>query len=809
MKYRKDRLSTILSVLLLLSIILTETQSAQAYWPGGSEQGPVHEGIVGWAMDLNLATQPNPEMQNYLSTIMDGAWHEDQIDHVFDRSGACLTQTHFWDGDKGHGDPVDNVIACGSVHNSWQKAQVLWGMALGEYREGDLLAAYEYLGHVAHLLADQSVPTHAHEDAHPPPGGDIYEDWMSYEVALPTEGEMLMLQQQGPVEIPVMPSTRSYGPYAYNDPVGPLYYLFYTMNQIGDYFPSDDEGGDNGWNVAHGDWIGDVYADLNLPPVHDEDLDDGDVNGPIKQDIRFYSYFYAIRATAALFDLFWQEAGGNKALTVVIDHIHALDDHEEGSINDYADLFVKVEIDGFWYRNEGNQILDTQDIFPGWAFGRNVGITGEKIIVIQVFDEDEEGTAAGDDDPSAIDPVEGRRDLDLIVDLETGEIREQESGAFLGTCGQTLTSSGHPNDDDRSTIWFRVLLPNIPPTADAGDDQTVDEGDLVTLNGSFTDPNVEDTHTFLWHLESSTNGQTVPESTSESLSFTPNDNGEYTFSFTVTDNYGASGSDTVVVTAENVAPVASIDSLMDELGAEIGVDVPIALVGLEIDLEGSFTDVGAADTHTAEILWGDGGFTDTDFDAFSDCVGGTIGTVNDTHIYAITGIHTITLSVTDDDNGVGTTPHQIEVVDAAGAIVHVIESLTPLAYDPNIQAAIDKLQGNLDGNAFNGALDMLETGNLNAALEKIKQALGYLEAAETADTSLDLMYDKGLLALAGKSITVGAIAEKAAVAFKSNELEKIQRATYLVTQGDALLAVQNYVGAMGEYQRAVREVQKP
>ena len=89
---------------------------------------------------------------------------------------------------------------------------------------------------------------------------------------------------------------------------------------------------------------------------------------------------------------------------------------------------------------------------------------------------------------------------------------------------------------------------------------------------------------------------------------------------------------------------------------------------------------------------------------------------------------------------------------------------------------IDKLQGEQDGDDSNSALDKLEQGNLNVALQKIKQALEYLEAAEASNPSLDLTYDKGLLALAGKSVVVGAIAEAEAVAFKPNDLLKIQEA---------------------------------
>jgi hypothetical protein len=264
----------------------------------------------------------------------------------------------------------------------------------------------------------------------------------------------------------------------------------------------------------------------------------------------------------------------------------------------------------------------------------------------------------------------------------------------------------------------------------------------------------------------------------------------------------------VVVTAENVPPVASIDSITDETGAEIGVDVPVALVGLEIDLGGSFTDAGTADTHTAEIIWGDGNTdTDADFDAFTDCVGGVTGTLDAAHIYADPGIYTITLSVTDDDGGVDTTTAQIEVVDAAGAIATVIELLTPLADDPNIKAAISKLRGIRVCDPSNCAFDNVRRRDPSAALRKIRQALLYLEKAEAADPSLDLTYDKGLLGLAAKSVAVGYIEEAEAKAFMAYDLRNIQVAKGLVAQGDALLAVHGHVGAALKYQLAVRNVQ--
>ena len=59
-------------------------------------------------------------------------------------------------------------------------------------------------------------------------------------------------------------------------------------------------------------------------------------------------------------------------------------------------------------------------------------------------------------------------------------------------------------------------MPDTAPTADAGPDQTVDEGDLVTLAGSGTDPEGE-TLTFNWTAPA---GVTLSDPTSASPTFT-------------------------------------------------------------------------------------------------------------------------------------------------------------------------------------------------------------------------------------------------------------------------------------------------
>jgi len=88
---------------------------------------------------------------------------------------------------------------------------------------------------------------------------------------------------------------------------------------------------------------------------------------------------------------------------------------------------------------------------------------------------------------------------------------------------------------------------------------TAGEGQPVALHGNFTDPGTADTHTFFWHVVSS-NGQVVADGTAQNFGFTPQDNGVYTVTFTVTDNDGGVGSDTATVTVLNEAPTAALSN---------------------------------------------------------------------------------------------------------------------------------------------------------------------------------------------------------------------------------------------------------
>jgi PKD repeat protein len=224
--------------------------------------------------------------------------------------------------------------------------------------------------------------------------------------------------------------------------------------------------------------------------------------------------------------------------------------------------------------------------------------------------------ASGSSDPDA-DPLEYRWDFD-------------GDGTWDTAWSSSATASHTWNDNYGGDVYLEVFdnrlrdidittvtVNNVAPTANAGPDQTVDEGETVNFSGSASDPGA-DTLTYEWDFD---DGDTA------SGTLTPThvycDDGTYTVTLTVTDDDGGVGTDTMVVTVNNVPPVANAgpDQTVDE--------------NVTVDFAGSASDVGSCDTLSYEWAFGDSGTAS--------------GTLTPSHTYGDNGVYTVTLTVTDDD----------------------------------------------------------------------------------------------------------------------------------------------------------------
>ena len=249
-------------------------------------------------------------------------------------------------------------------------------------------------------------------------------------------------------------------------------------------------------------------------------------------------------------------------------------------------------------------------------------------------------------------------------------------------------------DDDTGadTKTFSVTVTNVAPTLTAAGNQTANEGATLTVTniGSFTDPGFANpanpgaereetfTYTINWGdgTAPSTGTATIDRvgaaGTTTNGSFdgshTYADNGTYAVTVTVTDDDGGTTSRSLQATVNNVAPTLGV----------IGNQQTTPGTSLNLTDIGVFTDPGFAnplnaggevtETFTYTIEWGDNSPPSSGA-ATIDQAGSagilTSGSFNGSHTYTLAGTYSVTVRVTDDDNG--SDEQQFDIAVAAPA----------------------------------------------------------------------------------------------------------------------------------------------
>lgn len=131
---------------------------------------------------------------------------------------------------------------------------------------------------------------------------------------------------------------------------------------------------------------------------------------------------------------------------------------------------------------------------------------------------------------------------------------------------------------------------NLPPSADAGTDQTVDEGDTVTLDGSSSSDSDGTVSSYQWSQTGGSVNAILTNANSASLSFIApyvTTSTDLTFTLEVTDNIGDTDSDTVTVTVNNSGSiVGSVSTLQGQV--DLGVEGDLDWAHWGLDDAGSF-----------------------------------------------------------------------------------------------------------------------------------------------------------------------------------------------------------------------------
>lgn len=237
------------------------------------------------------------------------------------------------------------------------------------------------------------------------------------------------------------------------------------------------------------------------------------------------------------------------------------------------------------------------------------------------------------------------------LSVSAGTITKEDDGSWAWSFetedgpddSQEVVVNATDEDGDSTETTFDLTVNNVPPTVSAdADEVTVDEGDVATNTGTYSDPGADEV--------------TLSASVG---SVTKHDDGSWNWSFETID--GPDQSQTVTITAED--DDGGINQTVFDLTVR-NVPPTVSATGDEINesesatVTGTFSDPGTVDTHTAEIDWGDGTVEAIEVDQ-------TNRSLTASHVYGDDGNYSVNVTVMDDDGGAGSNTIVVSVSNLA------------------------------------------------------------------------------------------------------------------------------------------------
>lgn len=266
-----------------------------------------------------------------------------------------------------------------------------------------------------------------------------------------------------------------------------------------------------------------------------------------------------------------------------------------------------------------------------------------------------------------------------------------------------------------------ITTENRAPTADAGEDQSVDTiGTVVTLDGSQSFDIDGDQISYQWSLNApGGSSATLDDETAQMPSFNADINGSYTATLTVCDQEPLCNTDTVEVSFNNLEPIADAGPMQ------------AVRVGVEVLLDGSASSDPNGDALTYEwtIVYAPAGST------------ATIGNANSamaTLTPDVPGTYEVSLLV---DDGVGT-----EISDASTSNATIMATTAEGELIDTLEQAIDVVNG-LDSSLFKNkslqknmakhigqVIQLVDAGEYDDALSKIESILRKTDGCASSGT---------------------------------------------------------------------------